>query len=202
VVPGRTGRSDSQAGFTLLEVLAALVVLGFLAAALSQGVQLGLLAWQSQAQRAARNADLDAVDRIVRTLIEQMDPGAPSGEQFRVKGTDRTLAFRTALPDAASPLPVPRADVELGLDAAHRLVLAWRPYHRVWLGPPKPQATIALVEGVQRVEFAYWQRSPGAWVSAWPGPGLPPLVRVRIVFPAGSTREWPDIVAGPRRERW
>jgi len=191
---------DSQVGFTLLEVLAALVVLGFLAAALSQGVQFGLLAWRDQAQAVSRNADLDAVDRTVRSLIEQMDPGAMTGEQLRVQGTDRSLAFRTELPAAASPVPVPRADVELGVDAAHRLVLSWRPFHRIWLGPPRAAATVPLVEGVERVEFAYWQA--GAWLASWSGPGLPPLVRLRIVFPKASKRQWPDIVAGPRRDRW
>lgn len=180
------------------------MVLGFLMAALNQGVQFGLLAWKDQAQAVARNADLDAVDRIVRGLIEQMDPGGLRGETVRIQGTDRTLVFRSELPAAASPVPVPRADVQLGVDAAHRLVLAWRPYYRVWLGTPRPPATVALAEGVERVEFAYWKASPGAgaWVPSWSDPGLPPLIRLRIIFPAGSKRQWPDIVSGPRRDRW
>ena len=44
-------------GFTLLEILVALTVLGFLLAGLAQGVHFGLLAWGTEVRLAGGNDD-------------------------------------------------------------------------------------------------------------------------------------------------
>jgi general secretion pathway protein J len=54
-----------------------------------------------------------------------------------------------------------------------------------------------LLEDIDRLELAYWR---GAWVTRWEAAALPQLVRVRIVFPHGDPRHWPDILVAPRRE--
>ena len=62
-------------------------------------------------------------------------------------------------------------------------------------------------DGVERIELAYWPRpgSPGspapAWASAWAGNDLPLLIRLRVVFPPGDGRHWPDIVVRLWREQ-
>ena len=57
-------RRTTQTGFTLLELLAALIVLSLLLVAITQGVRFGVQAWQTQSRACwiARD-DLDAVDR-------------------------------------------------------------------------------------------------------------------------------------------
>jgi len=64
-----------QSGFTLLELLAALVVLGLLMVAITQGVRFGVQAWQTQARTVDTQGDLLAVDRTLRGMIERADPG-------------------------------------------------------------------------------------------------------------------------------
>jgi general secretion pathway protein J len=192
---------QSDRGFTLLELLVALVVLGFILAGLTQGVRYGLRATDTQARTLAERSELDAVDRAVRRLIEQMDPGS-ARDGALVRGGVGQLVFVSELP-AASGLPTRRADIALGVDGARRLVLratprpAGRPF-----GPPPPPLETELLRDVDHIEFAYWPRGPAAqWTSSWTARDLPLLVRLRVVFPTGDRRHWPDIIASPRRQR-
>ena len=191
-----------QGGFTLLEVLVALVVLGMLVLGLTQGIHFGLKTWASQTRTIAAHEDLDAVDRTLRRLIESMDPGSPA-EAVSIDGSASSFAFPSELPDFAAALPSRRADVALGVDAAHRLVLRWTPHlHAVRLGPAPPAQQSELLRGVDHVELAYWPSGAGGgWQTLWKQPLPPALVRIRLVFTEGDKRHWPDIIAAPIRDR-
>jgi general secretion pathway protein J len=184
-------------GFTLLETLVALVVLGFMVAGLTQGVQFGLSAWGTQARIMARREDLDAVDRILRSLVRQMDPGTPTDPRG-VNGTNSRLLFTSRLPTAAGG---GMADMLLAGDAAGRLVLEWTPYlHARRLAAPAPPRREVLLSGIERLELAYWRPAAGgSWVGSWNERSLPGLIRVRIVFRPGEARRWPDVVTAPMR---
>ena len=188
-------------GFTLLEILVALVVLGILVVGLTEGVQFGLRAWEMQARMIGRREDLDAIDRTLRRLIETMDPGTPT-DPLTLQGNAASLAFTAELPMASS-LPIRRADVSLGVDAAHRLVLRWTPHlHAIQFGPAPAPQTSELLRGVDHLEVAYWgSAAGGGWQSGWNQSGLPSQVRIRLIFAKDNPRRWPDIVAAPIRDR-
>jgi len=185
-------------GFTLLEILVALVVLGFLMLGLTQGTRFGVAAWDRQTRTVAARGDFDAVDRALRRLIEQADPGDDTNPP-RFAGSPGGLSFATQLPLAAGALPTRRADVELAVDAARRLVLRWTPnLHAARAAGPAPQEA-ELLRGVDRLELSYLSPPSrgGGWSSSWKGPVLPELVRIRILFAGSDRRHWPDIVAAP-----
>jgi general secretion pathway protein J len=190
-------------GFTLLEVLAALAVLGLLLAGLAQGLQFGLRAWDMQARDVAGRNDLEAADRAIRLLIRRVRSGAEVRERPAMVGGPQSCELVTMLPPQA-PDPAGPVAARLEVDAARRLVLRWLPMpHATWLGPPPPPRQAVLLDRIERVEFAYWkeQAGGGAWQRAWGEPEPPSLVRLRIVFPPGDPRRWPDIVAAPRLDR-
>jgi general secretion pathway protein J len=203
-------------GFTLLELLVALVVFGLLMAGLAQGLRFGLGAWSTQSRVIARDADLDAVERVLRALLGGLDPGRKI-DPPNIVGTNAGLAFTAELPRGAPPGRASggasggasdgpaigdsgrHADMLLHVDAAHRLVLEWLPHlHVRRLGPPPAPVETELLPGIARLELAYWTRD-GGWRDAWRDRVPPDLIRVRLIFVAGDARRWPDIVIAPMR---
>lgn len=186
-----------EGGFTLLEVLVSLVILGFLVAGLAGGVRLGVRGWDQQARAQAADAELDAVDRALRQLVAQVYPGDrthPAG----LAGTAGELRISTVLPQAVSGV-----EGDAVLSAGNGVLsLRWRPRAPgVPSGPPpSPQAT-ELLSGVVGLQIGYW--GPNGWQDAWNNADLPALVRIAILFPADDPagRRWPPIVAAPARSR-
>ena len=58
----RARAPGSAAGFTLLEILVVMAVLGLLLATLAAGTRFGLRAWQAGARLTAGRGDVDAVE--------------------------------------------------------------------------------------------------------------------------------------------
>jgi general secretion pathway protein J len=190
--------TGSIAGFTLLEVLVGLVVLGMLMVGLAQGLQYGFKVWDSQASFIAQRDRLDAVDRALRQLIGQIDTRDQETPALFV-GSANHFDFTTELPTALSFVSR-RADASLLVDE-HRLILRWTPHlHATRLkDPPRPTDT-ELLSGVERVEFRYWKAAdtggiPAGWLSDWNDPQPPELVKIHLVFAPGDPRHWPDIIA-------
>jgi general secretion pathway protein J len=185
-------------GFTLLEILVALLVFGLLLAGLTQGIHYGLHAWQSQVRSADSRNDLDAADRALRHMIEAMDPG-DGIDPAPITATRDRLEFISALPNGAGTTR--HVQASLFVDPSHRLVVRWRPYfHAQPLGPAPAPSVTELLPGVSSLELAFWQPA-GGWITTWHYPDLPALVRIRIVFLGGYPRHWPDIVVAPQIER-
>jgi general secretion pathway protein J len=199
----RSGRHIRPApranGFTLIEVLVALVVLGFVVVGLGQGVRFGLLAWNKATSTAGTRENFDAVDRTLRHLIEHTDPGNEVDPPEFTASSDR-LAFISRLPDM-SGMATNRVEAGLGVDSHHRLVLRWRPYlHAKRLRPPQFTET-ELLGGVASMELSFWLPGGGGWTSNWTAAELPALVRIRLAFTDPAQRRWPDIVAAPDLDR-
>jgi general secretion pathway protein J len=200
-------RSDrcAGAGFTLLEVLAALAVFGLLLAAISAGLRFGQQALLAQARDTAAENTVGPVDAALRSLVAQAWPGAV-GAEARFAGTARALSFRTVMPESLTAQRSRDADVTIGVDQAHRLYLAWLPWYRNWIVPRPPPARIELLANVDHIEFAYWDPSlqlpPGGWATAWVGTTVPKLLRIRLVFTKAAGLRWPDIIVATARDPW
>lgn len=198
--------ADRQAGFTLIELLVALVVLGLLMVGLGQGVRAGLALRHAQTQRLGETADLDAVMRLLRTLLTRLPVTAdgngviPTASGAGFAGEPDQVRFVGDLPTGLGTTR--RAEIALHVDD-RRLILAWTPHrheHRQG-GPPQPTQTV-LLRGVERLEFAYWGATgdgqPGAWQARWDGSTLPELIRLHVVFGKDDHRHWPDLMTTPR----
>jgi len=202
LMPSTTGR---QSGFTLLEILVALVVLGFLMVGLTQGVRAGLTMWGAQTRRVGETADLDAGARVLRRLLSGISLpsaggslGASSTEKF--EAPPESLTFVGDLPTGFGTTR--RADITLDLHEG-RLVLRWTPRrHELSIAPPPEPIETELIRGVERFDLAYWgSPSPGepaGWQSRWDRRDIPELIRVRLGFATGDRRRWPDLIAAPQ----
>ncbi len=193
-----------ETGFTLLEILVALVVLGFLLVSLTQGVRFGLRAWDTENRMVDERADMDGVERVIRTMVEEADPGE-FNEPSSLKGDAHAVTFASRLPVQVAGLPVRDADIGLGVDTKHRFVLRWTPHpHAERLAAPVRPVEDALLEGVDHIELSYqrWPEQGGGWVSEWAAPTLPQRISVKIVFAKNDKRHWPTMVMAPMRARY
>ncbi len=197
----RRPNAQGDAGFTLLEVMVSLVILGFVVAGLAQGLRFGLSAWDRQARAIDHDGALDATDRTLRTLLAGMAPSVDASVPA-ILGTQNQLAFTATLPASAPAVPTRVADIVLGVDDAHALVLRWVPHlHAALFAPPAGQQAV-LLPGVAGITFAYYRvpsaGQQGGWVAQWAGVDPPLLVRVHIGF-LDPAQHWPDLIVAPMR---
>lgn len=174
-------RDSAQDGFTLLELLVAITILGLLFVALTNGVRFAGQAWQSQQSQSQRAGDLDAVQNLLRQLIA-------SGTHF--EGGVQNLRFVATLPAALERSGL--YDLELNASSGN-LVLSWKPH---FIGPdtdpPKP-ADAVLIKGVSG--FALRYRIAGAWRPNPTPQSTPSLIVIGLV--AADGRAWPELSIAP-----
>ena len=206
VTPGRCVL-DRQSGFTLLELLVALLVLGFLVVGLTQGVRTGLTMWGAQTRRVGETGELDAGARVLRMLLNGISTLPPGGtapaaaHPTKLEGRPDSLAFVGDLPTGLGTTR--RADITLDL-VQDRLVVRWTPHrHEVTTAPAPEPIETELIRGVAHLDFAYWGspsvNEPAGWQTQWDSFNVPELIRVRISFAAGDRRRWPGLIAAPQR---
>ena len=181
-------------GFTLLEVIVAMAVLGLILAGLAQATRFGMTAWGLETRLADKADELQRVDRVVRNLIEQAAPAVANGDK-PFAGQEHRMVFITQLPDQPEDQPVRRAQVSLGVDDKHRLVVKWQPDANATplMTLPPPQEVV-LAEGVSRIDLAYRQASGdgGKWTKSWSDSALPALVQIHFLL-LNEHRKWPDM---------
>jgi general secretion pathway protein J len=187
-------------GFTLLEVIVALVVVGLVLVTLTQGVHFGVLAWRSHTRLAVANGDLNEVDQTLRNLIEAVDPGKDGQDRPTLLAESGAMTFITDLPNAGGSVPSRHVEAMLFVDSGHRLVLRWRPLSAAQGDPTPPSRETEILRNVSQVRFAFWRRT-GDWVSEWRSNDLPAMVRIHLAFIDDKKRHWPDIVVAPLLDR-
>ncbi len=178
-------KRGTESGFTLLELLIVITILGLIVVAMTNGVRFAGQAWQVQERRSEKQGDLDAVQTVLRQLIT-------SANGFNGDGI--SLRFVATLPDALARGGL--YDVELRT-LTDRLVLAWKPHFR---GPAAETAWTSadLVEGVSGMDLAYYI-APNGWQRAAQDPNRPPTL-VRIGLQVGAGRNWPPLTVAPMIE--
>jgi general secretion pathway protein J len=196
-----------QSGFTLLELLVALVVLGLLMVGLTQGVRAGLTMWGAQTRRVGETGELDAGARALRLVLGGISAppagvvGRGASGTTKLEGRPDSLVFVGDLPTGLGTTHHANITLELVQD---RLVLRWTPHrHELTTAPAPEPIETELIRGVAHLDFAYWGSpsgdQPASWQAQWDGFNIPKLIRVRLAFAKGDRRRWPDLITAPQR---
>ncbi|MGE4481405.1 type II secretion system protein [Acidocella sp.] len=179
-----------QAGFTLLEMLVALVVFGLMMAGIAQSFHFGIQAFKATARRDSTPETLAAMDNALRDIVAHALPGSMTGQPGG-------LSFTTFLPPGAGT-GGGLADAAIRMAPGGLLVLRYTPHPPgVPLAPPPPPRREILATGVRGVSLSYFatrENAPPAWSNSWSGKGLPLLIRLHLRL-AGQS--WPDLVMAP-----
>lgn len=190
--------AGSEAGFTLIEVLVALVVLAIVVAMLPGAFRFAHATWDAAA-RLDRRAGYDIAGGFLRSrLAEAMpifEPTASGLKRIAFQGTGETLSFVAATPNGPAGAGLYRFALEMGLaDARSRapaLLARVRPYRTGAADSDAGEERRMLVEGVTGLAIRYFgrgeARSEPAWLGAWTSTdALPMLVELTVTSREGG----------------
>ena len=205
-------------GFTLLEVLVAVVIMAVIMTTAFGALRLGGRSWEAGVSRASDNERFRAVADLLRRQVHQVIPMSwPEDKKKRIafEGAPNRLRF-------VAPAPKQHRQAglfEYGMFARQQgpdtdLMLSFIPFNpdaETFQRPARDQQVL-LVEGLQRVSFEYFG-SPGndaakgrgrgramrnvqppRWHRRWAADATryPQLLRVRLEVNEGQ-QPWPEL---------
>jgi general secretion pathway protein J len=194
----RRDETGGENGFTLLELLIALVLLGLVFAVLGAGLRFGTLAWQAGAAQLADADERQLVDRVIRRQLAAALAGpdgvGQSGEAFT--GTVQELHFIGPAPARSMPAGVYHLELRLEPDGnGQALVLSWRNADDTSV--PGAVGAEPVLRDLADLRFAYFgDRGDGTrdWSDHWQGGSGPPrAVRISVTFADPTRPPWPPL---------
>jgi general secretion pathway protein J len=218
-------RPGREAGFTLLELLVAITVLGLLTGLLASGLGFGARVWERERRQLDQWSELQTVQELVRRMLSEAVPLAGTASS----GGQQSGAFLGSEDEVKFVGPPPAQSLvggiyQYGLASrlepdGTRLVLTWRlrtpegPKRRRRVSNDEPEGMdmeqlqegdeVVLAERLASVRFSFFgaeeQGSAARWRDRWQDPTrLPLLIRLAIAFPPGDRRVWPELTIAPR----
>jgi general secretion pathway protein J len=197
----------SQRGFTLLEVLIALAIVGALLVIAFGGMRVALAAWRQGEDRAEAHQHVRGVALLLARTIEGAYPysGAPGEAPESVllfRGTADRLELVTQSPPFSFPVPVAFTAVVIALSEDRDrpgLVIAQRALPN---RNPFTDATPLFQDpAIASVELKYLDDS-GSWQDAWDARNenhLPRAVRISLgTLVNGTPRQLPPLTISLR----
>lgn len=206
--PGHRGDVN---GFTLLELLIAITLLGFTLVLLFGGLRLGVRSWDAVQQRVDNLNSVRSVENFLRREMESMLPyrwkGAP-GQRMAFLGRRDKMFFVAQLPGRIGIGGLYLVSLELEQNSKGRRLL-WRyvpVVNQMSDFSPLSQAPELVLAGtelssVEDIWFTYFgpdgQSGSLRWQDHWESATrLPSMIRIQVKFANGE--EWPEFVVAPR----
>ena len=188
------GLRARTAGFTLMELMIALSIVGVLLAIAFGGLRMGIVAWSRGEERAeVQQHDRGLSQIVVRTLGATYPYRGPLGDapekRLLFRGEEQRIELVSQTPAFPSPIPTAFTAVVLALedDAQGRALVV-----RQRLLPnrePFTKATVVLRDPmIQGLEFSYLS-AEGTWADTWDADNekkLPSAIRVRFATMRGD----------------
>ena len=194
-------QNQGDSGFTLVELLVAMTLLGFLTVLLFGGLRFGTRAWERSQENYADENAVRSAESLLAMTIAQAYPlplrSSTYGQDVDFDGEARQMTWLTAADDGSGGMrrlrlraqpQIGSMDLDLFADAELTAAPDAAPRH--------------LLSKISAFELSYLGRRVGEkaarWAADWHGQKhLPELVRVRVHM-KDTRLIWPDLVVAPR----
>ena len=187
-------------GFTLLEIMLAVAILGMMAVAIFRFVQTNLIAVRFSAEIAAADAQYDGLRDLLTTQWQSLSPTRAKmvGEPFKLNDRERDeikwscgagpgLLTRYAPGEFTAVLRLQPNDDRLDLGILRK------PEDESDVGE-KNETWVPLIKNVGSLEISYFDPNANDWLPRWPGGNrLPSLVKVSVGRP-DATEPWEAVI--------
>lgn len=208
--PRRRTRLGSVRGFTLVELVVALTILGVLSALLVNGLRVATGAWDTVEQRTTSAHQEHLTLAFLQRQLELAQPmrlfRKADQKEISFVGEPHAVRFVAPLPGHLGAGGMYWFTVEL-VDSVEgkRLVVSYQLFQREeWesYGAPEKEQLV-LIDGLADAEFAYLEPArdehPARWTTAWePQEQLPDLIRLRFADQSGAEGQRPDFFVAPK----
>jgi general secretion pathway protein J len=221
-----TKSCHTEAGFTLLELLIATTVLGFLSLLLFGGLQFGTRVWEKAQSSTTDTNRVRAAQLFLSDEISHIYPSfaglLPADKHVQFEGQDKRMTFLVASKSVAgamdwvtiqaqpgkgsvSVVVTSEGELSNGHDTAlHRTLIRGLKWFQIsYYGEPSPAGASTTTPSIANAGLgrnaAVLASAPPQWTSVWIGQRrLPSLIRIRAAF--ADKAPWPDLVVSPRIE--
>jgi prepilin-type N-terminal cleavage/methylation domain-containing protein len=215
-----------EAGFSLIELLVSLALLGMVAAILASGLSLGQGSWRRSEEKAQASRTMFDAQTALRRLIENMQPlrsgsqrsgsqglrSQASGSQASGSQDSRAIEFRGSADELDGIVPLPP---HIGLGGLYRLHLfrnrsarrldlslhAYEPRSEAASGVDETGLT-TLASEIDSLELRYFGKAKGEetpnWRNEWQDQEeLPSLISIKVKGEKIGV-VWPELLIAPR----
>ena len=195
-----------NAGFTLIEVLIATVLLSIMMLLMIDSLQVAARAWGSGEARLTKVSNMLTVESFLRSHLAGILPivvvNQPDEPPYFFRGGSTSMAYVATLPDHAEARGVyqfrlfvedlpERRDLQLAITTMGRPGV---------LGEPIDTVTLLEDVGVFKLSYLFVPlgagQQQGIWLEQWQQSGLPSAIRLQIEPQGGDP--WPLLVIATR----
>ena len=195
----RRRRHGPRAGFTLVELLVVMVLVGMISVALFGGLRFGIRVWEAGAYRSERLAEIEITQSLLRRLLRQALLLSDEEGEVTFDGDEEYLQFTAPAPaqfglGGVYLFEIATERVEQGDD----LLLRWQLFRSDDRDVPFEDQgeSRLLIEGMKEMRIGYFGSSAFEeepdWQDSWKDNDiLPSLVTIDIEFDREDDRVWP-----------
>lgn len=194
----------AQAGFTLIEMMVSLALIGMLSLIAANALQTGETVWRTTETRSADADRIDGVRRVMRSQISSLLPiqgrSGRLSQRLLMEGNSDSFAFVAPLPPHFGRSGLYRIEYRLVDD---RLVFARSAYQipQDFIRDFDTTRPETLIDGVEDLRFSYLLDEPNrrGWTTSLEDAARPPrLVRIEIKFINQPAERWVPLDIQPR----
>ena len=197
---------SGQRGFTLLELIVSLSILGLLMVLLFSGMRFGIRASDSGNDETNRVVQIRLAQGTLRRQLRQASPihnrNPDNTKQIIFTGASDELSYVAPLAGAVTGLYLITVRSDM---TGNKLVMEYVP----WApgvenaAAQSDRSEVVLLESVEEARFAYlgtaYPGRPAVWMDRWESTTtLPRLVHIEVDFDDGHEDDWPTFIVAPK----